>query len=376
MKSRQMKVALVHDLLTQYGGAESVLEAIVEMFPHAPIYTLIYDSKKMGRSFADKKIITSFLQNKPLAVKKYRWYLPWMPQAIESFDLSQYDLVISDASAFAKGVITLPSTLHICYCHTPTRYLWNDTFEYIKTSKIPWPASMLVSKTINYLRIWDYQSAYRPDLFIANSNYTKSRIKKFYRRKSDIIYPFVEDDRFTYCPNKKQYYLMTGRLVPYKRYDIAIRAFNKMPDKKLIVAGDGVMFDHLKGMIKGDNIVMLGRVSEKKLNNLYQHAKGYIFTADEDFGITPLEAMICGTPVIAFAKGGALETVIDNTTGTYFYNQTADSIIKAISKFEKMNFDFLKISKHARKFSKDNFKKQFTSYINKQYQQYHNLKRS
>lgn len=360
-----MKVALIHDFLTQYGGAERVLEAICEIYPDAPIYTLVYDPEKMGNSFRDKKIKTSFIQKTAFGVKKYRWYLPWMPTAIESFDLNDYDLVISDSSAYANGVITLPKTPHICYCHTPTRYLWCSTHEYIETAKIPWPVNKLVPYALNYLRNWDFNAAQRPDYYIANSNYIKKRIKKYYRQDSRVIYPFVEDQRFQYSQTKKDFYFMSGRLVPYKRFDIAIEAFNKMPEKKLLIAGDGVEYDKLKKIIKSNNIKLLGRVDENKLIKLYQDAKGYIFTPEEDFGITPLEAMISGTPVIAFGKGGALETVIDKKTGIYFYNQTSNDIISVVKQFEKMKFDSKYIHHHAKKFSKNVFKENIKKYINK-----------
>lgn len=358
-----MRVALIHDFLTQYGGAERVLGALCEIFPEAPIYTLVYDPEKIGKAFSQKSIKTSFIQKTAFGVKKYRWYLPWMPTAIESFNLSKYDLVISDSSAFANGVITLPKTVHVCFCHTPTRYLWCSTHEYIQSAKIPWPINKLIPYVLTYLRVWDYSAAQRPDYFIANSAYIKKRIKKYYRRNSIVIHPFVDDKRFQYSSKKKNFYFMSGRLVPYKRFDIAINAFNKMPQKKLFIAGDGVEFSHLRKLVKSKNIKLLGQVSEKKLIKLYQEAKGYIFTPEEDFGITPLEAMISGTPVIAFAKGGALETVVDGKTGLYFYQQKSDNIIKAVGKFEKSRFNSKMISNHAKQFSKTQFKNNIKKFI-------------
>lgn len=365
-----MKVAIVHDFLTQYGGAERVLDAICEIYPDAPIYTLVYDPDKMGDLYKGKDIRTSFLQHTAFGVKKYRWYLPWMPTAIESFDLNEYDLVISDSSAYANGVITLPETPHICYCHTPTRYLWCSTHEYIETARIPWPASVVVPYALNYLRTWDYNAAQRPDFYIANSKYIKQRIKKYYRQNSSVIYPFVEDKKFQFSEKKKDYYFMSGRLVPYKRFDLAIKAFNKMPDKKLYIAGDGVSFDKLGKLVESKNIKLLGRVSEEKLIELYKYAKAYIFTPEEDFGITPLESMVSGTPVIAFAKGGALETVVDKKTGLYFKTQTVKDLTKAIKEFDKLSFNPKIIRNHALKFSKEVFKNNFQNHISECLKQY------
>lgn len=363
-----MKVAIVHELLTQLGGAERVLEVILKLYPEADVFTTIYNEKKVGSVFNKYNIKTSFLQNYPFAKDKFRWYLPLMLRAIESFDLTKYDLVISDASAFAKGAITLPETPHICYMHTPTRYLWTDTHSYVKTAKIPWPASLLLPYVLNYQRTWDYTAGQRPDYIIANSRYIKNRIKKYYRRDSDVVYPFVQDQNFRFSDQKNEYYLMGGRLVPYKRYDIAIRAFNKLKDKKLIITGDHpIHASDLKDLVKSKNIEFLGRVSDEKLIDLYSKAKGYIFTAKEDFGITPLEAMVSGTPVIAFGEGGATETVIEGVSGMFFSKQDPKDLIKTIGKFEKTKFDCKKVREQGMKFSQktfeENFKKSIDKYI-------------
>lgn len=360
-----MKVAFVHEFLTQYGGAERVLEALHEIYPEAPIYTLVYNENKMGKYFGKYNIKTSYLQKTLFGKTKTRWYLSLMPSAIESFDLSEYDLVISDASAFAKGVLTLPSTIHICYCHTPTRYLWNESNSYIKTAKIPWPINKFMPKILTNLRIWDYNAAQRPDFMIANSKYISRRIKKYYNRDAEVVYPFVNKDRFNFCGIKKDYYFMAGRLVPYKKYDIVVEAFNKMPNKKLFIAGSGVYENELKNKVISRNIIFLGRVSDEKLAQYYANAKCFIFPADEDFGIAPLEAMISGTPVIAYKKGGALETVVENVTGIFFPIQEKNSLIEAVEKFEKMKFDPKKISDHANKFTKEIFIKNIKDYINK-----------
>lgn len=360
-----MKVALVHEFLTQYGGAERVLEVFLEIFPNATIYTLIYNEEKMGKYFNKYNIKTSFIQNRLFAKNKSRWYLPWMPTAIESFNLNKYDLILSDASAFAKGVITKTNQLHICYCHTPTRYLWEDTHDYINDAKVPWPANKFLPYILNYLRIWDYNAAQRPNLFIANSNFVKNRIKRYYHRDSSVIYPFVYSDKFKPINTKKDYYLVAGRMVPYKRYDIAIKTFNHLKNKKLYVVGDGPYEKYLKNLAISKNIVFLGRVNDKKLAKLYSEAKAYIFPPEEDFGITPLEAMVSGTPVIAYGKGGALETVINNKTGIFFDKQEPESLAKAIKKFEKLTFNKKNIVEHAKKFDKKIFKSQIKEYINK-----------
>lgn len=366
-----MKVAFVHEFLTQFGGAERVLLALLEIFPDAPVYTMIYNKEKTGSYFSKYNIRTSYLQNMPLAKEKSRWYLALMPNAIESFNLSQYDLVLSDASAFAKGVKTNKNTYHICYCHTPTRYLWSDRETYLKSQNIPWPVHMIVPLVLDILKKWDYKAAQRPDRMIANSNYIKARIKKYYNRDADVIYPFVDDDKFTKPSKKEDYYLIAGRLVPYKRYDIAIEAFNKMPDKKLyvagsnILAGSGAKYTKLEEMATSKNIKFLGRVSDEKLASLYKKAKAYIFPSEEDFGITPLEAMAAGTPVIAYNAGGAKETVIQGKTGVFFNKQNSESLLEAIDKFETMDFEYTNLINQAKKFSKDNFKKNIINYIKK-----------
>ncbi|MFH1522584.1 MAG: glycosyltransferase, partial [Patescibacteria group bacterium] len=325
-----MRVALIHDHLAQDGGAEKVLKALADMFPKAPIYTLLYEKKNADKYFKDRHIETSVIQNLPGGVKHYQWYMPFMPMAVEFFDLRNYDLVISDASAFAKGVITSPDTLHICYCHTPTRYIWDYTHQYISELRYNKYLKKIISLVLNYIRIWDRQAADRVDKYIANSKTVQKRIKKYYRRNSVVIYPPVDTNKCyisdsagnsSYAPSdakvlegKKasadKYFLIGGRLAPYKRIDMVIEAFKKL-DYNLKVFGDGVDLNRLR-QIAGDakNIQFLGRVDEKTKFELYSKCLAFLNPQEEDFGITVVEAMASGRPIIAFKKGGATETVV------------------------------------------------------------------
>ena len=361
----KLKVALVSESLTQLGGAENVLMAISEMFPDAPIYTPIYDKQKMDKYFGTHKIITSSLQKIPYILKLHRLFFNLLPNAFESFDLGDYDLIISNVSAFAKGVIVPQNTIHISYIHTPTRYIWSDYFSYIHDN-VPEIFRHCVKKMALNLRLWDYCAAQRPDILLGNSHYICHRIMKYYKREAKTLYPFCDTEKFVYnkSASQKEYYLMTGRLVSYKRFDITIKAFNKMPDKKLIIAGSGIYAKELKKMITGKNISMLGRVDDDDYVKLYQEAKGYIFTAKEDFGITPLEAMSCGTPVIAYKDGGVIETVKEYETGIFFDMQTPESLIEAINKFETMKFSQKSMSQHVdNNFSKDKFQNNLNNFI-------------
>lgn len=356
-----MRVALVHDFLTQYGGAEKVLEAFHEIWPQAPIFTLFHDPKMMKGYFKDCNIKVSPIQNLPFGVKKYRWYLPFMPSAIERFNLSDFDLVISDCSAYSKGVLTKPGTMHISYLHTPTRYLWSDAYEYIDSLK---GAEKVVSKflapILTRLRIWDQIAAQRPDYLIANSGFIAQRIKHYYKRESHVIYPPVEISKFSIANKIQDYYLIISRFRPYKRVDLAIKAFNKlrMP-LKIIGTGE----DKLLKKIAGPNIEFLGFVSDKEKAKYLSHCKAFIHPQEEDFGITPIEAMASGRPVIAYKKGGATETVIDGLTGKFFKNQTAEDLAEAVLKFNLNEVKPQKIREHAQKFSKEQFKKNIKDFV-------------
>ncbi len=365
-----MKVALIHDHLAQDGGAEKVLKVFSDMFPEAPIYTLLYEEKHVTKYFKDRRVETSVIQKLPGGVKHYQWYLFFMPMAVEFFDLSSYDMVISDTSSFAKGVITKPNCLHICYCHTPTRYLWSDTHQYINELKYNKWFKKIISLILNKIRIWDRLAADRVDVFIANSITVKERIAKYYRRNSTVIYPPVETEKFSVIDLSNQtkdekYFLAGCRLAPYKRIDLVVEAFKKLgSDYKLKIFGDGVDLERLKIIAdKAENIEFLGRVSEDDKVKLFQGAQAFINPQEEDFGITVVESMASGRPVIAYRLGGATETIIENQTGVFFDEQTASSLIEAIKKYETIDFDSQAIRSHAEKFSIANFNQQITDFI-------------
>lgn len=365
-----MKVALIHDHLAQDGGAEKVLKVFSDMFPDAPIYTLLYEEKNVTKYFKDKRIETSVIQKLPGGIKHYQWYLFFMPMAVEFFDLSSYDLVISDTSSFAKGVITKPHCLHICYCHTPTRYLWSDTHQYINELKYNKWFKKIISLILNRIRLWDRLAADRVDVFIANSITVQERIAKYYRRDSTVIYPPVETERFSVIDISQQaqeekYFLAGCRLAPYKRVDLVVEAFKSLGSSyKLKIFGDGVDLERLKMIAgKADNIEFLGRVSEDDKAKLFQGAQAFINPQEEDFGITVVESMASGRPVIAYRLGGATETIIENETGVFFDEQTSNSLVVAIKKFETLNFNPQDIRHHAEKFSVANFNKQISDFI-------------
>lgn len=363
-----MKVALVHDHLVQYGGAEKVLKVMQDIFPEAPVYTLLYDPKSMGNDFIKKDIRTSFIQNLPWGTKKYQWYLPLMPSAVESHDLSEYDLVLSSTSSLAKGVITSPKTLHICYCHTPTRFLWTDTHSYLRELKVNRLIKKIIPLYLTWLRKWDRLAADRVDYFVANSNNVAERINKYYRRPSTVIYPPVETGNFYLADQLNHYYLTGGRLVPYKRFDIVVQAFNKL-GIPLKIFGAGPEEDKLKKMAK-PHIEFLGKVSDQKKAELYSHALAFINPQEEDFGITAVEAMASGRPVIAYQVGGALETVVPGVTGEFFDEQTWESLGEAVIRFKPENYNPQKIREQAERFSLEQFKKRLTDFIEKTYQEF------
>ncbi len=358
-----MKIALIHDHLAQQGGAEKVLEVLAEMFPKAPIYVLLYKQENIDKYFKDRIIKPSIIQKMPGGVKHYRWYLAFMPLAVEFFDLSEFDVVLSSTSSFAKGVITKPETKHICYCHTPTRYLWSDTHQYIRELRYNKFFKKIISLVLNYVRIWDRQAADRVDRFITNSRTSQLRIKKYYRRNSTIIYPAIEEEKFYISPVQDDYFLAGSRLVPYKRIDIVVKAFKQL-DKKLKIFGDGLDLDRLKTIAgNSPNIEFLGRVSDEKRADLYAKCQAYINPQKEDFGITIVEAMASGRPVIALGQGGAVETVIAGKTGEFFEQETTESMLTAIQKFDVSRYNPEEIRQHAMQFSKENFKRNIKKFI-------------
>jgi glycosyltransferase involved in cell wall biosynthesis len=367
-----MKVALIHDHLAQMGGAEKVLQIFHEMFPNAPIYTLMKNEENVKKNFPNAKIETSIIQKLPWGITHYRWYMPFMPMAVEFYDLTDFDLVLSSTSSFAKGAITTSDTLHVCYCHTPTRYLWSDTHQYIKELSYNKYFKKIISLVLNYIRMWDRLAADRVDSFIANSKTVKKRIKKYYKAESEIIYPNIEEEKFHISNKVGDYYLAGCRLVPYKRIDIIVKAFKEL-NLKLKIFGDGVDMERLKEMA-GDSkdIEFLGRVSDNERSELFSKCKAYINPQTEDFGITIVEAMASGRPVIAVRRGGATETIIEGETGEFFEFESSEAIVGAVKNFETQNknWDSEEIRKHALKFSTNRFKTEMTDFIDKKYKEF------
>lgn len=362
------RVAIVHDWLVNYGGAERVVEELLKIYPEADIFTLVYDEKKMGKIFPKEKVHTSFMQKWPCATKLYTKFLSFMPKAFESFDLSTYKLVICSSSSCAKGVITPPLVPHIAYIHTPMRYAWDKYFEYkSRSGRI---TQFFMDKWMPKIRLWDYVSSQRIDTLIANSNYISRRIKKYWNRESTVIYPPVNTDRLV--PNYKpheDFFVVFSRFVPYKRIDLAIQACGNLK-KKLVVIGSGSQEKSLKKLAASypdTEITFTGRISDKEVMDYLQRCRAMIFCAEEDFGIIPVEAQCCGRPVIAFGKGGALETVINGKTGTFFSHATVDSVERAINRFEELEkngaFDADFISQHAKTFSAERFAREIKEAI-------------
>ncbi len=338
-----------------------MLKAFCEIWPEAPIFTLVYDKKATRGHFEERKIYTSFLQNIPFLKNNHRLFLMFMPQAAESFDLSGYDIVLSDSASYGKGVITAPETLHISYCHTPLRYVWDDNQKYVNEFCFPGIIKKFSSLPRSWLRIWDKEASFRVDKFIANSRFVQKRIKKYYGCNSEIIYPPLDSQNFSIAKTEN-YFLMVGRLLPYKRFDLAIETFNKL-HKPLKIIGDGPDKKRLKRMAK-NNIEFLGEIkSDKDLAEYYSRALAFVFPQEEDFGIVALEAMAAGRPVIAYAGGGALETVIDGKTGILFDEQSPESLENAIGKFDPSDFDALSIREHALGFDKEIFKQKIKNFV-------------
>lgn len=355
-----MKIAIVHDYLVQYGGAERVLESFCELFPHAPIYTLVYDEDATYKRFSGRKIYTSFLQKWPLTRRYHRLFPPLMPLAIEQFDFSRYDVVLSDSSSFSKGIIVPPETLHICYMHTPMRYAWDDCQRYARDFYYPRYVKIFVPFFVNILRLWDKASSKRPDIIIANSHFVSERIKKYYRRTSEVIHPPVATEMF-HRGEDKGYFLMVGRLIAYKRHDIVIEAFNRL-GLALKIIGLGPEEKRLRMKAK-KNIEFLGRVSDEELSHHYAHCKAFIFPQEEDFGIVAMEAFCSGKPIIAFYGGDIVRHMREGKEGIFFYKQDAKSVERAVAAFNEKKFDSRAIQKYAQKFDKYHFQKKIQRYI-------------
>lgn len=355
-----MRVALVHDYLNQMGGGEKVLLALAQMFPNAPIYTSIYEPTQVDPAFQSLDIRTSFMQRLPLVKRYHQPFLPLYPFAMESFDLRDYDLVVSDSSAFAKGIVTRPETLHICYCHTPMRWAWNFE-DYIDRERIGRLGRIALAPFIHWLRLWDYTSAARVDAFIANSPVVAARIAKYYRRDSVFIPPPVEVTRFNVSRRRENYFLIISRLVPYKRIDLAIRACVKL-GLPLRIVGVGRDERSLRALA-GPTVQFLGRLTEEQKQEQLAGCRAFIFPGEEDFGIAPVEAQACGKPVIAYAAGGALSTIIEGKTGMFFREQTVEALASVLSNFHDEWFDPLIIRRHAEQFDTARFTERMTSLI-------------
>ena len=366
----RLKVAIVHDWFTEKGGAENVVSSLLKLFPDAEFFALVdfFDDKQRKEILKEKKVTTTFIERLPFANRLFRHYLLLFPLAIERLDLRKFDLIISSSYAVAKGVMTGPEQLHISYCHSPMRYAWDMYFPYLEEHNVTGIKEKFLSYILHKIRVWDVVSSNRVDFFIANSTLVRNRIAKYYRREAEIIYPPVDIEGFELCEEKDDYYFAASRLVPYKKIKMIVQAFVKN-GKRLIVAGRGPQMKQLKA-IATKNIILLDYIADEKMIDWMQHAKAFVFGAYEDFGIIPVEAMACGTPVIAYGKGGILDTMINGKTGVLFDEQSVESLNNAIEKFEKMRFNYAEISDHASKFSKERFEKEILSFIENRWQNF------
>ena len=362
-----MKVAIVHDWLNQIGGAEGVLSALKEMFPEAPIYTSMYWPEKMPEAYRSWDIHCSFMDKLPLVNRHHQLFLPLYPIAFEAFDFSGYDLVLSNKSGFCHGVITPPETLHICYCLTPTRFLW-DYNTYVKREGVGNLIRISLTPFVHYLRLWDRLAADRVDYFIAISNAIKHRIEKYYRRDSEIIRPPVKTDHLQPSQERDSYFLIVSRLIPYKRIDLAVQAFNELR-LPLVIIGDGRDRAQLEAMARS-NVTFLGRVSTEEVQKHLSHCRAFVFPGLEDFGIAPVEALAAGRPVIAYAGGGALDTVKEGISGTFFYPQTVEALVEAVRGFDDSQYDPQLIAQEAKRFDVSVFKERLMAFIQEKWDQH------
>ncbi len=355
-----MRVAIIHDWLNQYGGAERVLEVLKSMYPEATVFTSIYWPAVMPPAYRQWPIRTSFLDRWPLVKTHHLWFLPFYPLAFENFDLRGYDLVISNKSAFCHGVISAPDSLHVCYCLTPTRFLW-QTHDYIAREGVGVLPRLVLPLFLNYLRMWDRAAADRVDAFAAISREVQRRIEKFYRRPSEVIHPPVEVDRFKPAAETDEYFLVVSRLVPYKRIDLAVRAFTRL-GLPLVIIGDGRHRPKLEALA-GPNVTFRGHLPDHQVRDALSRCRALIFPGVEDFGLVPLEAQAAGRPVIAFAAGGALDTVVEGVTGTFFHAPTPEALAEVVADFDHRAYDSTTIREHARKFDVSVFRERLRAFI-------------
>ncbi|PNW26687.1 glycosyltransferase [Formosa algae] len=367
-----MKKALVHDWYYVNGGAEKVIQSFNSIWDDFDHFALIDFLNEKDRSdvLNGASVNTSFIQKLPTASKNHRKFLQLFPYAIEQFNLSNYDLILSSSAAVAKGVLTNQNQLHICYCHSPMRYAWDLYHQYLEEANLTSGLKSIYAKyVLHKLRNWDIISSNRVDFFIANSNYIAKRIKKIYNRESTVIYPPVDVNNMPFCEEKENFYFTASRMVPYKKIELIVKTFNNLPNKKLFVSGDGPEFKNIQKIAK-DNIVLLGFLPKEELHDYMKRAKAFIFAAEEDFGIIPVEAQACGTPVIALNKGGLKETVLDNVTGVFFDEQTESAIENAIQNFENKTFNPSVIRSHTMQFSQERFEREMKDYVNQKYQEF------
>ena len=359
---KDLKVALVHDWLVGRGGGERVLYDIHTLFPDAPIYTLVYDQDKAPEWYKECDIRTTYIQKWPGAKSHHKLLLSFMPKAWEALDLTEYDLVISCCASCCKGVITRPDALHVCYSFSPTRYVWDLYYDYLENTNAI--KRFFMKRMIHKVRLWDFQAAQRIDHFAADSNFVGSRIKKYYRRDFTTIYPGTRINEYPITEMPDDYYLVVARFVRYKRVDLAIEACNQLK-KKLVVIGSGGEEEERLKKLAGDTVEFLGRVSDEEMERYYSRAKAFLFPGIEDYGITPVEAMSAGVPVLAFGKGGALETVQDGKTGLYFHDQTVSGLVHCIEEFERNGVAYSRqqIHDYSLNFSDEIFKGNFTNFL-------------
>ncbi len=364
-----MKKALINDWYYVNGGAEKVIHSLNTIWDDFEHYALVDFLNDSDRDFIlnGKKSNVSFIQNLPTAKSNHRKFLQFFPYAMEQFDLMEYDLILSSSAAVAKGVLTSSNQLHICYCHSPMRYAWDLHHQYLEDASLTKGIKSIYARyVLHKIRIWDVFTSNGVDHFIANSNFIAKRIKKIYNRDAVVIYPPIDINFFTLNEKKEEYYFTASRMVSYKKMQLIVEAFNEMPHLKLIVGGIGPEFKKIKKIAKS-NISIVGYVDRLELKKYLQEAKAFVFASEEDFGIIPVEAQACGTPVIAYGKGGALETVINNKTGLFFEEQKTGSIIKAVREFETKTFDYKAIRQHALKFSKERFEIEIKNFVDEKY---------
>ncbi|MEH9277954.1 glycosyltransferase family 4 protein [Klebsiella pneumoniae] len=378
-----VNVGVVADWLVTYAGAERVIKDFIALYPDCNLYSIIdFLSDEDRKYFHDKHAITTYIQRFPLSRKKYQKYLPFMPLAIEQLDVSSHDIILSSSHAVAKGVLTGPDQLHISYVHSPIRYAWDLQHQYLRESGLNQGIKgMLAKLLLHKIRMWDYRTANSVDHFIANSQFIARRIKKVYGRDADVIYPPVDVNRFKLQENKEDYYFTASRLVPYKRVDLIVEAFSHMQDKKLVVIGDGTEMDKIKSKAT-QNIEILGYQKNDIMLQYMQNAKAFVFAAEEDFGITPVEAQACGTPIIAYGRGGSLETVRPfgegKPTGIFFKEQNISSIINAVQRFDSLSdndrFKPIDCRNNALKFSDERFRTEIKQYVENKWSQFNDKK--